>query len=87
MFGSIISRCTGSESSSEVDHTTCSCGEHCGCNPCACPKNVAAGTGCKCSSACACTSCHTWNLAEFITREIHYAILLVYICYSTNNSF
>ncbi|CAL0328196.1 unnamed protein product [Lupinus luteus] len=49
-------RCTSGEST--TDHSTCSCGEHCECNPCSCPKTTAAaGTGCKCASGCTCASC------------------------------
>jgi len=41
------------------DHVTCTCGEHCGCNPCSCPKTAAAGSGCRCGSECACVSCRS----------------------------
>ncbi|KAK9944393.1 hypothetical protein M0R45_009964 [Rubus argutus] len=43
------------------DHKKCSCGEHCGCNPCTCAKSAATtGVGkayCKCGDACTCVSC------------------------------
>ncbi|XP_021752958.1 metallothionein-like protein 4B [Chenopodium quinoa] len=51
-------RCT--TSGGDMDHKICSCGEHCGCNPCACSKTEATGTGkasCKCGSGCTCSTC------------------------------
>ncbi|KAJ8764971.1 hypothetical protein K2173_010436 [Erythroxylum novogranatense] len=42
-------------------HNRCSCGEHCGCNPCTCPRSeVTSGVGrayCKCGDACTCATC------------------------------
>ncbi|OAY37548.1 metallothionein-like protein 4B [Manihot esculenta] len=42
-------------------HSRCSCGEHCGCNPCVCPKgSQTSGVGkanCKCGSGCSCATC------------------------------
>ncbi|KAK9129221.1 hypothetical protein Sjap_009708 [Stephania japonica] len=45
---------------SSMEHMRCSCGEHCGCNPCMCEKVPASGVGrdfCKCSDSCACAAC------------------------------
>ncbi|XP_023872999.2 metallothionein-like protein 4A [Quercus suber] len=60
----IMNRCTTTSVSSTTakdDHMTCSCGEHCSCNPCTCPKNVQTmGTGsafCKCGDGCTCPNC------------------------------
>ncbi|KAE9611130.1 putative plant EC metallothionein-like protein, family 15 [Lupinus albus] len=53
------STCRCSNNESKLDHSTCSCGQHCGCNPCLCANTIVPGTGCKCASACTCTSCHT----------------------------
>lgn len=39
-----------------VEHKHCSCGEHCGCNPCHCTKAVGAGI-CKCGAGCTCVTC------------------------------
>ncbi|KAG4921595.1 hypothetical protein GLYMA_18G157800v4 [Glycine max] len=50
---------TGGGATGGGDHVTCSCGEHCGCNPCSCPKIAAAGSGCRCGTDCACASCRT----------------------------
>ncbi|XP_050261329.1 metallothionein-like protein 4B [Quercus robur] len=62
--GSVDCRCTTTSVSSTTakdDHMTCSCGEHCGCNPCTCPKNEhTMGTGrafCKCGDGCTCATC------------------------------
>ncbi|OMO59138.1 Plant EC metallothionein-like protein, family 15 [Corchorus olitorius] len=59
--GGVACRCKGSETSgAEAEHKRCSCGEHCGCNPCTCTKDPAAGTGklfCKCGSGCTCVTC------------------------------
>ncbi|CAI0471345.1 unnamed protein product [Linum tenue] len=42
-------------------HNKCSCGEHCGCNPCTCQKaGVSTGVGkahCKCGAGCSCPTC------------------------------
>ncbi|KAL9332897.1 hypothetical protein Peur_073036 [Populus x canadensis] len=42
-------------------HKKCSCGEHCGCNPCTCPRSVVTtGVGkeyCTCGAGCACPTC------------------------------
>ncbi|EEF41472.1 metallothionein-like protein 4B [Ricinus communis] len=42
-------------------HSKCSCGEHCGCNPCTCPKGLeTVGVGrasCKCGPGCTCATC------------------------------
>ncbi|CAN1143188.1 Metallothionein-like protein 4B [Linum perenne] len=47
-----------------ADHNKCSCGEHCGCNPCSCQKESGGGVmmrvgkaHCKCGSGCTCTAC------------------------------
>ncbi|XP_021295547.1 metallothionein-like protein 4A [Herrania umbratica] len=53
-------RCTASETTSGTDHKLCSCGEHCGCNPCTCTRAEVAGTGklvCKCGTGCTCVTC------------------------------
>ncbi|CAB4291013.1 unnamed protein product [Prunus armeniaca] len=56
-------RCTNTTeaTSGGGDHMTCSCGQHCGCNPCTCAKSVVSTkTGkayCKCGEGCACVSC------------------------------
>ncbi|KAK9666926.1 hypothetical protein RND81_14G221300 [Saponaria officinalis] len=44
----------------EEVHMKCSCGDHCGCNPCTCLKEEVKGTGkafCKCGDACSCVTC------------------------------
>ncbi|KAJ0967775.1 hypothetical protein J5N97_024692 [Dioscorea zingiberensis] len=42
-------------------HVTCSCGEHCSCNPCTCERSTArVGTGrgsCTCGVRCTCPTC------------------------------
>ncbi|XP_041012551.1 metallothionein-like protein 4A isoform X2 [Juglans microcarpa x Juglans regia] len=63
----IYYRCTPTSvpltTSAGDEHMTCSCGEHCGCNPCVCPKNVdTTGSGkafCKCGDGCTCATCQT----------------------------
>ncbi|XP_028800716.1 metallothionein-like protein 4B [Neltuma alba] len=60
--GDTTCRCAssgGNETSSGRDHLTCSCGEHCGCNPCSCPSTVAAGSACRCATGCSCASCRS----------------------------
>ncbi|KAK7256119.1 hypothetical protein RIF29_29554 [Crotalaria pallida] len=57
--GDTTCRCTNANITAGSDHSTCSCGEHCECNPCSCPKTVAAGIGCKCAPDCTCASCRT----------------------------
>ncbi|XP_019054386.1 PREDICTED: metallothionein-like protein 4B [Nelumbo nucifera] len=54
-------RCNPSASSGdpEMQHMRCSCGAHCGCNPCTCTK-AEAGTGkafCRCGEGCTCVTC------------------------------
>ncbi|XP_004290064.1 PREDICTED: EC protein homolog 1-like [Fragaria vesca subsp. vesca] len=60
--GGLSCRCaTRSDSTTAADHKKCSCGAHCGCNPCSCAsKVVTTGVGkayCKCGDACNCVSC------------------------------
>ncbi|CAB4321331.1 unnamed protein product [Prunus armeniaca] len=61
--GSLAGKCTNTTeaTSGGGDHMTCSCGQHCGCNPCTCAKSVVSTkTGkayCKCGEGCACVSC------------------------------
>ncbi|KAI8533271.1 hypothetical protein RHMOL_Rhmol11G0284800 [Rhododendron molle] len=52
-----------------MEHKRCSCGEHCGCNPCTCsktdiiittPSSAAAAAGkafCNCGVGCTCLTC------------------------------
>ncbi|XP_052622203.1 metallothionein-like protein 4B [Lactuca sativa] len=63
--GGVACRCKsgGMQSSGggDEEHKKCSCGEHCGCNPCSCSKESASGgTGkafCKCADGCTCVTC------------------------------
>ncbi|XP_027169179.1 metallothionein-like protein 4B [Coffea eugenioides] len=61
--GGVSCRCaTGRrEDDPSIEHKRCSCGEHCGCNPCACPKGTnITGTGrgaCQCGVGCNCVTC------------------------------
>ncbi|THU73473.1 hypothetical protein C4D60_Mb04t23210 [Musa balbisiana] len=42
----------------EVQHTLCTCGDHCNCNPCACGGATAAGkASCTCRPNCGCAAC------------------------------
>ncbi|CAM0956330.1 unnamed protein product [Alopecurus aequalis] len=56
-------RCTSARSGASAEHTTCTCGEHCGCNPCACGHEGTPSGGqnrratCSCGEACDCASC------------------------------
>nr|AAS78805.1 class II metallothionein-like protein [Oryza sativa Japonica Group] len=56
-------RCASSARSSGGDHTTCSCGDHCGCNPCRCGRESQPTgrenrrAGCSCGDSCTCASC------------------------------
>ncbi|KAF9684720.1 hypothetical protein SADUNF_Sadunf04G0147800 [Salix dunnii] len=57
-------RCSSMKATSgegAAGHNKCSCGEHCGCNPCTCPRSVVTtGVGkvyCKCGAGCACPTC------------------------------
>ncbi|KAI3736469.1 hypothetical protein L6452_16011 [Arctium lappa] len=55
--GGATCRC---RSGGEVEHKTCPCGEHCGCNPCTCSKETVPSSGkaaCKCQSGCTCVTC------------------------------
>ncbi|KAK1560681.1 hypothetical protein Q3G72_029589 [Acer saccharum] len=45
-------RCACKEGISDYEHKKCSCGEHCGCNPCTCSKTEVAGTGGKVPCMC-----------------------------------
>ncbi|KAI3447885.1 hypothetical protein Pfo_004550 [Paulownia fortunei] len=63
--GGIACRCssstgTGSGDDPTMEHKQCSCGEHCGCNPCTCSKTEIRGTGkafCSCGAGCTCPTC------------------------------
>ncbi|XP_030486179.2 EC protein I/II-like [Cannabis sativa] len=63
--GGLACRCTPGEKvssgSSGDDHIKCSCGQHCGCNPCTCARSVVStGVGkayCKCGEGCTCVTC------------------------------
>ncbi|KAF8406715.1 hypothetical protein HHK36_008807 [Tetracentron sinense] len=58
-------RCTPSSETStwedpNMEHMRCSCGDHCGCNPCTCTKTGISGAGkafCKCAEGCTCATC------------------------------
>uniref|UniRef100_A0A7N2L4K8 Uncharacterized protein n=1 Tax=Quercus lobata TaxID=97700 RepID=A0A7N2L4K8_QUELO len=42
--GGVSCRCSSKDSTaSGGEHKTCTCGQHCGCNPCSCPESAAAG--------------------------------------------
>lgn len=67
-----VGRCAGKKQSSggggavpvnpaAVAHTTCTCGEHCSCRPCACGR-LGSGDGagradCTCGPTCTCVVC------------------------------
>ncbi|KAL7257279.1 hypothetical protein ACSBR1_003561 [Camellia fascicularis] len=52
------SRGTGGGDDTSMEDKRCLRGEHCGCNPCTCPKTVAAAAaGCKCAEGCTCVTC------------------------------
>ncbi|XP_057965977.1 metallothionein-like protein 4B [Malania oleifera] len=62
--GGDVCRCvvveTGASGDPNMEHKRCTCGEHCGCNPCTCSKTEIAGTGkafCKCGPGCTCVTC------------------------------
>ncbi|PON45030.1 EC metallothionein-like protein [Parasponia andersonii] len=61
--GGLACRCRTMETTTGGgdDHITCSCGQHCGCNPCTCARSVVTtGVGkayCKCGEGCTCVSC------------------------------
>ncbi|XP_048532635.1 EC protein I/II-like [Triticum urartu] len=70
--GGAACRCAGKKQSSggggavpvnpaAVAHTTCTCGEHCSCRPCACGR-LGSGDGagradCTCGPTCTCVLC------------------------------
>ncbi|KAJ8530335.1 hypothetical protein K7X08_037170 [Anisodus acutangulus] len=61
--GGVACRCASGTvgGDARMEHKRCSCGEHCGCNPCTCPKSegtTAAGkANCKCCPGCNCPTC------------------------------
>ncbi|KAK6916822.1 Plant EC metallothionein-like protein, family 15 [Dillenia turbinata] len=59
--GGLACRCGGTaRGETTAEHKKCSCGEHCGCNPCSCGKIATAGVGgafCRCGDGCTCVSC------------------------------
>ncbi|XP_021896882.1 metallothionein-like protein 4A [Carica papaya] len=58
--GGAACSCVKTETGSGVTHKVCSCGEHCGCNPCTCSKTEVTSTGravCKCGPGCTCVTC------------------------------
>nr|AAT45001.1 metallothionein [Xerophyta humilis] len=54
-------KCSVESGNAASRHATCTCGEHCSCNPCSCgkvPIGVQAGKGsCSCGSGCNCEKC------------------------------
>ncbi|GMN50106.1 hypothetical protein TIFTF001_019272 [Ficus carica] len=62
--GGLACGCTTGEtttSGSGDEHMKCSCGQHCGCNPCTCGLRVitpeVGKAYCKCGPACTCLTC------------------------------
>ncbi|KAK7851315.1 ec protein iii [Quercus suber] len=60
--GGVSCRCSSKDSTmSGGEHKTCTCGQHCGCNPCSCPESAEAGGAgrgsCKCGAGCSCSTC------------------------------
>ncbi|KAL5562332.1 hypothetical protein UlMin_032079 [Ulmus minor] len=63
--GGVSCRCNRGEERSSgggEEHMKCSCGDHCGCNPCKCADGAATGDSagkayCKCGDACTCATC------------------------------
>ncbi|KAB1199289.1 Class II metallothionein-like protein 1A [Morella rubra] len=60
--GGVACRCTPTSTAGD-EHMTCSCGSHCGCNPCVCPRSTEInGSGkafCKCGDGCTCATCQS----------------------------
>ncbi|KAL6963590.1 hypothetical protein U1Q18_034601 [Sarracenia purpurea var. burkii] len=60
---SLCSKSSGGGGVESIEHKRCSCGEHCGCNPCPCSSKseiTASGGGraiCKCGAGCTCLTC------------------------------
>ncbi|PIA46728.1 hypothetical protein AQUCO_01500340v1 [Aquilegia coerulea] len=52
---------SGGGGDTNMEHMRCSCGDHCGCNPCGCTKTDVRGVGkayCKCTAeGCNCVTC------------------------------
>ncbi|KAF3434869.1 hypothetical protein FNV43_RR21956 [Rhamnella rubrinervis] len=65
--GGLACRCTTRDvsASSGEEHRKCSCGDHCGCNPCTCSKSDTTVAGvigvgkvhCRCGAGCTCVTC------------------------------
>ncbi|XP_078445742.1 uncharacterized protein LOC144714825 [Wolffia australiana] len=56
-----LRRCAAGADVTGGQHALCSCGEHCGCNPCQCGRSTASPAvgraDCACGSGCRCSAC------------------------------